>query len=65
MLYNTDNDKTKDEWKACIQQYDWNCSIPTVWLPSSLKTGNNIRCINSIISKMFSFSDAAKKREYV
>ena len=30
-----------------------NCSIPTVWLPSSLKTGNDIGYINSIISKMF------------
>ena len=31
-------------------------SIPTIYIPSSLKTGNNIRHIDSNISKMVSFS---------
>ena len=31
-------------------------SVPTIYIPSSLKTGNNIRHIDSIISKMVSFS---------
>ena len=38
-------------------------SIPTIYIPSSLKTGNNIRHIDSIISKMVSFSWCSKKEK--